>query len=65
MTTRLTYTVEEAAAILGISRTLDYESIQRGEIPAITFVRRIVIPRTSLEELVGRVPADEPTRTAV
>jgi len=62
MTTRLTYTVEEAAAILGISRTLAYESVQRGEIPAITFGRRIVIPHTSLEELVGRLPADEPSR---
>ncbi len=60
MIRRLTYTVEEAAAILGISRTPAYESIQRGEIPALTFGRRIVIPRTSLEELVGRLPVDKP-----
>lgn len=62
MIRRITYTVEEAAAILGISRTLAYESIQRGDIPAVTFGRRIVTPRTSLEELVGRLPMDDPSR---
>jgi len=64
MTRQLTYTVEEAATILGISRTLAYESIQRREIPAVTFGRRIVTPRTNLEGLVGRLPVESPSNVA-
>ena len=30
---RLTYSVEEAATVLGISRAFAYEPVQRGDIP--------------------------------
>ena len=53
MTPRLTFTVAEAAEILGISKTSAYECVQRGEIPSLTFGRRIVIARRDLENLVG------------
>ena len=33
---RLTYTVTETAALLGISRTSAYECVRRGEIPSLT-----------------------------
>ena len=50
---RATLTVDEAAAILGISRTTAYESVRRGEIPARRFGRRVVILRHELERLLG------------
>jgi excisionase family DNA binding protein len=53
MPQRLTYTVTEAAEILGISKTSAYECVQRGEIPSLTFGRRIVIAKRDLEDLVG------------
>ena len=50
---RLTYTVDEAAAVLGISRNSAYEAARRGEIPTIRVGRRILVPRSLLEELLG------------
>lgn len=51
MPERRTYSVGEAAAILGISRSLAYECIKTGEIPAVRFRRRIVVPAHVLDEL--------------
>jgi excisionase family DNA binding protein len=45
----LTYTVDEVAEILGISRSATYECIARGEIPAKRLGRRVVVVRTALE----------------
>jgi excisionase family DNA binding protein len=50
---RLTYTVEEAAELLGISRNSAYEAVRKGEIPTIRLGRRILIPRSRLEALLG------------
>jgi excisionase family DNA binding protein len=50
---RLTYTVPEAAEMLGISRSSAYECVKRGELPAIALGRRIVITRSTLEQLLG------------
>lgn len=41
---RKTYSVDEAAQVLGISRSLAYECIRTGEIPSVRFGSRIVIP---------------------
>jgi excisionase family DNA binding protein len=56
---RLTMTVEEAAAALGISRAFAYESVHRGDIPSIRIGRRILVPRAALQRLV-----DDTTGTA-
>ena len=48
---RLTYTVTEAAVLLGISRTSAYECVRRGEIPSLTLGRRVVISRVALERM--------------
>ena len=48
---RLTWTVEEAAAALGVSRAFAYDAIRRGEIPAIKIGRRILVPRSALDRL--------------
>jgi excisionase family DNA binding protein len=50
---RLAVTVAEAARMLGISRTLAYELVARGELPHVRLGRRIVVPRVALERLVA------------
>jgi excisionase family DNA binding protein len=50
---RLTMSVEEAAIVLGISRTFAYEAVARGEIPCIRIGRRILIPKMALEKMVS------------
>lgn len=59
---RWTVTVEEAAEILGISRSSAYECVHRGELRAIRLGRRLVIPRSALAELLG---ANEPHASVV
>ena len=45
---RLVFTVEEAAQLLGISRSFAYEAVQRGEIPSMRIGRRILVPKAAL-----------------
>jgi len=45
----LTLKVEEAAAVLGISRTTAYDLVARGQIPSIRLGNRIVIPKYQLD----------------
>jgi excisionase family DNA binding protein len=47
----LALSVEDAARLLGISRTLAYESVARGELPSVRLGKRIVVPRRALDEL--------------
>ncbi len=48
----LTYTVPEAAALLGISAWSYYEGIKRGDLPALRLTpRRLVVPKVALEAL--------------
>lgn len=64
MSTKLTYTVTEAAELLGISRSSAYECVRRGEIPSLTLGRRVVIPRRALEALLdGGRARPEPARS--
>ncbi len=49
---RLTLTVDEAADLLGISRSLAYELVRIGELPSLRLGRRILIPRRAIYELV-------------
>ncbi len=46
-----TYTVEQAAGILGISRSTAYECVRLGTLPCLRFRRRIVIPASAIERL--------------
>lgn len=50
---RRTVTVEEAAAILGISRTAAYQAASSGQLPTIRIGRRIVVPTAPLARLLG------------
>lgn len=50
---RRTYTVAEAAKILGIGRNTAYEACNAGEIPTIRLGGRILVPKAALDELLG------------
>lgn len=49
----LVVTVEEAAAMLRISRGLAYELVRRGDLPALRPRRRLVVPRHRLLAMIG------------
>lgn len=54
---RLTLTVEEAAEVLGIGRTLAYESVQRGDLPTVRIGRRLLVPRAAIATLLSGTAA--------
>ena len=56
MLQRLTYTVEEAGDLLGISRGSAYNLVRTGEIPALRMGRRLLVSRGALEDLLGHAP---------
>ena len=47
--------VEEAGALLGISRDLAYDLGARRELPAVRLGKRLVVPRRALEEALERL----------
>ena len=57
---RLTWTVAEAARLLGISKDTAYEAARRGELPVKVFGRRMLVPRGALLRLLDG--AHEPDR---
>lgn len=55
MTEALTYSVPQAAVLIGVSEWSYYEGVKRGELPGRKVGRRIVVPRIQLEAwLAGR-----------
>ena len=48
---RLTYTVEEAAEMLGISRALAY---RRGVLPTVKIAGRRLVPKTALDRMLAK-----------
>jgi excisionase family DNA binding protein len=55
---RLTFTIDEVAVALGISRSSAYECAKRGEIPTVRFGRRIVVPRRAVLALLGETDTE-------
>lgn len=53
---KLTYSVEEAGEILGISRSSAYEAAYRGDIPTLRIGKRILVPRIPFERMLGKEP---------
>lgn len=50
----LTYSVEQAAEALGVSRSKLYEMLHRPDFPVITIGNRKLIPRRQLEQWLDR-----------
>jgi excisionase family DNA binding protein len=51
---RVALSVDEAAALLGISPSLAYDLCARGDLPSLRLGRRIVVPRRALEGWMDR-----------
>ena len=50
-TERLTYSVEEAARLLGLGRNSAYEAAKSGQLPTIKIGRRLLVPRDALKRM--------------
>lgn len=50
---KVTYTVPEAARLLGISRNSLYDAASRGEIPTLKLGRRLLVPAAALARMLG------------
>lgn len=60
-TGRLSYRVDEAAALLGVSETTVRQALDRGDLRSVRFGKCVVIPADALDEVLGierPVPAD-------
>lgn len=56
---KLTLTVAEVGAKLGLSKNLTYQLINTGKIPSIRFGKRLLVPKKRLDELLsGSWPAE-------
>ena len=55
-----TLSVADAARLLGISRSLAYECVRRGELPSIRLGTRIVVPASAIDEILSRATNGEP-----
>lgn len=56
-TNRLTYTLQEAAQLLGVGRSAAYEAARQGQIPVIRVGRRLLVPKVALDRLLKSVEA--------
>ena len=58
----LTYTVEQVADMLRISRSTAYRCVESGEIPCLRLRRRIVVPAAAIDAmLAGTAPLPVPS----
>ena len=53
MSERLTYTVGEAAKAIGVSRSLAYELVRRGDLRTVHVGRRVLVPRDVVRDFLG------------
>ena len=57
---RATLSVEDTAAVLGLSRNTVYSAIRSGEIPCVRVGRRFLVPTALLAEMLGLVSDRSP-----
>jgi excisionase family DNA binding protein len=50
-----TMSVPEAGSLLGLSRNKAYEAAKSGQIPALRFGRKLVVPTMAVREMLGMV----------
>ena len=59
---KLVLSIEEAAKLLGISRTLGYQAARTGELPTIKIGGRILVSRKAIERMLdGNVIGEQST----
>jgi excisionase family DNA binding protein len=51
--TRVTYNVEEAGALAGLSRGASYEAVKRGEMPVIRIGSRLLVPKKKWDAILA------------
>jgi excisionase family DNA binding protein len=56
---RVAYSVAEAAAVLGIGRSLAYEMVGRGELRSFTIGRRRLVSADAIAELVAELESQQ------
>lgn len=59
--TRKTYTIAEAAEMLGIGLTSAYEAAHNGQLPVIRFGRRLIIPAQRFDQMLAWGAAVKPS----
>ena len=52
-----TYTIPEAASVLGIGRSAAYEAARTGQLPVIRIGKRILVPAVALERMLAGATA--------
>lgn len=62
--TARTVSVQEAAALLGISRNHAFRCVQRGEIPSVRVGRRVLIPASYIDRVLAEWDDGPVTRGA-
>lgn len=50
---RATYSVKEAATVLGMTADAVYNAVHRGDVPSFRVGRKILIPKARLDEMLG------------
>lgn len=53
-----TISVEQAAKLLGVSRSAAYRAAANGQLPTVSFGRRLLVPTSRLLEMLG-LPVEE------
>lgn len=53
----LTYSILEAARLLGLGRTAAYNAVQTGDLPTVRFGGLLRVPKAALERLLTNPPA--------
>jgi excisionase family DNA binding protein len=53
---KATYTVDEAAGMLGVSRNSAYQAARAGELPVIRIGKRLLVPRHAFEKMLAGNP---------
>ena len=56
---RLLMSVEEAASVLGISRSYAYELVAAGVLIPVRLGRRVLIPISTIHELISRSRSED------
>lgn len=51
--TKKTYSVKEAATVLGMTADAVYNAVHRGDVPSFRVGGKILIPKARLDEMLG------------